>query len=179
MGRKRFAYNRVIKELAESGFYRMRRGHVEATRFYKPGGNGAKGGGCIIKTHWTICDKLDGKGYYYLSWNGCRPKAHRVAYWLYNGAYDLTLEINHKDGNGLNNSKRNLELVTPRGQSEHAYRTGLNTSAVLTERQVKAIKKLLRTTRVSMAELGRRYGVTAPTIRAISIGTTWKWVECD
>lgn len=179
MGRKRFAYNETIELLANSGHYKVVRGRLQSNRRYRPGKSitGKRGGGSVTNCKWFVCDRLDGKGYRYLSWLGARPKAHRLIYWLYYGPYDLSLEINHKDGNGLNNTKQNLELVTPREQSEHAYRTGLNSASKLTESDVREIRKRHSTSRISMAELARNYNVTAPTVRAVLTGITWKWLK--
>ena len=39
-------------------------------------------------------------------------------------------QVNHKDGNPSNNSLRNLEWVSNRQNTQHAYDTGLNSKAV-------------------------------------------------
>jgi len=96
-------------------------------------------------------------------------------------------EANHKDGNGLNNSPRNLEWMSPSQNMRHALDTGLaqpqnpphyngsrNPAAKLTEQQVAEIRQLGRT--VPQRELARRYDVGKSTIGRVQRGTHWRHV---
>jgi len=40
-------------------------------------------------------------------------------------------EVNHKDGNKLNNNKENLEWVSRSGNQKHAFKLGLNQSGLI------------------------------------------------
>lgn len=52
---------------------------------------------------------------------------HRLVLWAFTTSLSRpTRQTNHKDGNKHNNNLSNLELVTPRENILHAYRTGLN-----------------------------------------------------
>lgn len=48
--------------------------------------------------------------------------AHRIVFRKFSGYLDQELVINHLDGNKLNNSFVNLELVTQKQNSIHRYR---------------------------------------------------------
>ena len=50
---------------------------------------------------------------------------HRLVYYLFGESYNTNLEINHIDGNKLNNNISNLELVTHSENIQHAWDTGL------------------------------------------------------
>lgn len=68
-------------------------------------------------------------GYIALAWK-YRGKvyhilAHRLIWMLANGPIPVGLEINHKDGDKTNNKLKNLELVTPSENMQHAFKTGL------------------------------------------------------
>lgn len=56
-----------------------------------------------------------------------------------------TLEVNHKDGNKLNNFIHNLEYVTRSNNIKHAYRSGLFKSPVakIGEQEVRTIRQQL------------------------------------
>lgn len=75
-------------------------------------------------------------------------KIHRCVAESFIPNLDNKPQINHIDGNKLNNNVENLEWVTAQENSQHAYRTGLasgvkgekNPCAKLTNEQVKYIR---------------------------------------
>ena len=72
--------------------------------------------------------------------NGKSKKFHVhqiVALCFCNGFFEGA-QVNHKDGNKLNNNWNNLEWVTPSGNMKHAFETGLNFT---TDKKRKAISK--------------------------------------
>lgn len=75
-----------------------------------------------------------GKGYMCVALckNGVRKRitVHRlVAQSFIENPYNLE-QVNHKDGNTKNNSVDNLEWVSNRENTQHAYNTGLNSKVV-------------------------------------------------
>ena len=58
--------------------------------------------------------KPGSKSYWAISKDNIEYYVHRIVYTLHHGDFDPNLIINHIDGNGLNNSIENLELVTLR-----------------------------------------------------------------
>lgn len=89
------------------------------------------------------------------------------------------MAVNHKDGNKKNNTLENLEWVTYKQNSTHAYSMGLSdaigenvNTAVLTERQVKEIRR--RAKSCSIIGMAKEYGVDRTTIGRIINGKSWK-----
>lgn len=89
-------------------------------------------------------------------------------------------QVNHKDGNKLNNSVSNLEWSTPSENTIHALRTGLQKKVFgenhgrskLTEDDVSFIRNCKET----HAELARRFNIDDSTIRDIRLRKIWKHV---
>lgn len=166
--RQKIKNDAVLQAMLDSGWFRVGTGgRIETCYQWRACRE------CCVP--WFRCDRPDGKGYRYVSFRGARVKAHRLAYSLYTGVVPVGLEINHRDGDKLNNRRRNLEICGPRRQSEHAYQTGLNPWRKLTERQVLEIRR--------RADDGERYTDIArdyPThhvnIRAVALRKTWKWL---
>lgn len=91
-------------------------------------------------------------------------------------------EVNHKDGDKLNNNVSNLEWTTRKGNSLHSTRVlgkrrGVQaTAAKLTEKQVLEIKHKLDQGYTQTA-LGKEYGVTNGAIYRIAHGHSWSWLD--
>ena len=95
-------------------------------------------------------------------------------------------QINHLDGNKLNNNIKNLEWVSAKDNTQHAIKNGLrnpskgsrNGMAKLNEVQVKEIKDILKNYKRGMyAELARKYNVEDHAISNIRNNITWVHIK--
>lgn len=125
-------------------------------------------------------------GYYravlYIDGRQVRRLVHRmVAQAFIPNPNDLP-QINHKDGNKLNNRVENLEWVTPQENSQHSYGAGLSVSrkgdlhgmCKLSPDDIAEIRSLRGI--VTQRELAKRFGVAQSHISRIMIGRRWKHV---
>ena len=89
-------------------------------------------------------------------------------------------QVNHKDGNKLNNNHSNLEWVTTSENSRHAYDTGLQPKRTIDAKLARQIKEELlkpvtqkygRYTRIS-----KKLRVPKTVIYSIAYGYTWKHI---
>lgn len=108
-------------------------------------------------------------------------RVHRLVAITYLDNYSEELDVNHIDGNKLNNSVDNLEMCTRRQNCQHAFDIGLNKrgsnhhAAKLTEEQVGEIKGILDE-KVNQTRLAEKYGVSPQTICDIKNGRGWRGV---
>jgi HNH endonuclease len=106
--------------------------------------------------------------------------AHQIVYLYFNGLYNPSLEINHKDGNKYNNSLKNIELVTKSQNEKHANRTGLKDfkgeksgTPKLKNKDVLEIRSAYSTGKFTHSEIAKKYGVDRRTIGAIVLRRNW------
>lgn len=96
------------------------------------------------------------------------------------------LQVNHIDGNKLNNHINNLEWTTCSENVQHAFRIGLKTQqgesnnlSKLTEIQVKEIIALLLTKQYTGAEIDRMYGLCKDYANSIRRHERWSYLTKD
>lgn len=65
------------------------------------------------------------KGYKITRIEGVSKLIHRLVYLSFYPSSDISLQINHIDGNKENNDLANLELCTPKANINHAFDNGL------------------------------------------------------
>lgn len=94
-------------------------------------------------------------------------------------------EVNHKDGNKLNNNVSNLEWCTNSYNKIHAYKIGLmsavgerNGQSKLNEAQVRDIRALLAVN-ANQRLLAKRFGISQQTVSEIKMRKIWSHLEVD
>ncbi|AUR98896.1 HNH nuclease [Vibrio phage 1.256.O._10N.286.45.F8] len=84
----------------------------------------------VGKVAGSILKDGSGKKYISISVDGVLYLAHRLAFIYVQGEINSELEVDHIDGNGMNNSWANLRLVTSYDNAKNHRRVKTNTSGV-------------------------------------------------
>lgn len=129
--------------------------------------------------------QLDSSGYKQIDLR-CRGHKHQFLHKLVALTFcsnpEKHREINHKDGNKLNNAASNLSWCSRKENMEHAARTGLTSkgshrhNAKLTEEDVIHIRKLLEAHDTTQAAIAKLYLVDQKQISRIKHRQTWSHV---
>lgn len=129
------------------------------------------------RTGHILKPQPNGKGYLRVVLGGQRYFVHRLVAQKYvpnENGYD---QVNHKDGNKLNNCADNLEWVTNQQNRNHAVQNGLQIQgedcpwSKLDEEKVHYIREHLE---ISNTELAEEFGVSPAAIRAVRNYKSWK-----
>ncbi|AKQ08561.1 HNH endonuclease [Bacillus phage PBC2] len=93
-------------------------------------------------------------------------------------------EVNHCDGDKLNNKSDNLEWSTRASNVQHSFDTGLNPTkgegsrhAKITEEDVRKIREMYDTGKYTQRDLAKIFGINHSAIGCITRGETWKHVD--
>ena len=124
---------------------------------------------------------LTGEGYLNVKLDGKNRKVHRLAAEAFLPDFLEKPQVNHIDGDKLNNHISNLEMVSASENVTHAFKSGLNpkgenhTNSKLYNDDAIAIKRLLLTGE-RVTSIARKFGVSKNAISDIKFGRTWKHI---
>jgi len=139
--------------------------------------------GRIINKRWKreVKPRPNDKGYLRVCIAGKFRFVHRMVAEKYVPNPDNKPQVNHIDGNKLNNSADNLEWVTNMENRQHAIKHGLNSYgekcsfAILDEEKVRFIRS--HKNEYKQQELADMFGVSRENISGIQRNIRWKHVE--
>ena len=135
--------------------------------------------GEVFNKRWNrkVKPQPNRKGYLRFSLGGKFVFVHRLVAQLYVPNPENKPQVNHKDGNKLNNRASNLEWVTNKENRDHAIAHGLHICggkcpwSKLTRSDVDYIRSHME---VSSGILANQFGVTRNYINAIKRHDKWK-----
>lgn len=123
-----------------------------------------------------------GRGYYRLSLKGKDVRLHQVIAVLLYGDKCVGKVVNHINGDTLDNTPANIEVVTQKENVQHSFKTGLQVARrgeqcnnTLTADDVREIKQRLANGEVPYA-LSKEYGVHSAQIYRIKSGKNWSHI---
>ncbi|MBC1286901.1 HNH endonuclease [Listeria booriae] len=143
----------------------------------------------FLRKSKVLGQSLRGKGYpcVGLLVNGkqTRYSVHRLVAQTFIPNPDDKREVNHIDGNKMNNHASNLEWVTPQENVQHSFAIGLNKSpnragerngqARLSDEEVLEIRESQK----SAKQLSKEYSVSESCIFKVRQGVRWAHVRDD
>lgn len=140
-------------------------------------------GNLLFKKGYTVSVSEDSSGYLKATLrdaggNKSAPKVHRLVAETFLGDRPDGMEINHKDGNKLNNNVSNLEYISHKDNVIHAFDTGLNNNyagnhvfSKLTKDNVIEMRNDKHNTN---AHYAKKFNVNSGTISRARRGESWK-----
>lgn len=117
-------------------------------------------------------------GYSIVTLCGFTIRTHRAVWEAFHGPVPSGMQLNHKDGDKLNNSLSNLELVTPKENMAHARANGLivttfeacakaaKANRKIDDKQAAEMKRLWYQG-ISMRSIAKRFGCVHKTVSGV------------
>ena len=134
---------------------------------------------------WVLKPRLAKRGYCQVTILSDQKRrelyVHSMVAVAFLGPRPLGLDVNHIDGDKLNNRASNLEYATRKENLNHASKLGLLRvgedfgRSQLKEDDVRRIRRLALSMRVGA--IAKMFGVSSPTVSDIVLGKTWKHVR--
>lgn len=112
--------------------------------------------------------------------HGTSIRVHQLVADAFIGARPSGMQVNHIDGDKLNNNVENLEYVTPADNLRHALETGLRNPHTQRRSSVQLTSAQRETIRASdqpHTEMAALFGCHPHTILRVRRGYTWKHEE--
>jgi len=150
--------------------------------------------GNIYKKNGTCKYHLNNTGYYRLSYKSITIFVHRLVWIYFKGLiYDDKLQINHIDGDKLNNTLENLEIVDNKTNTKHAILMGLRTpisektkqyfsekirgckniNAKFTQSDVILYRYLYKMGKINIKTISEKYDITQRSVKNMLSGKTY------
>lgn len=112
-------------------------------------------------------------------------RVHRLVAKAFIPNPDELPEVNHIDGNKINNTVENLEWCTPSQNQLHAYRIGLQVhvhgsghfAAKISEKDVLLIRKMYKVDKIHQWKIGEKFGINQQNVSLICSGKAWAHVK--
>jgi len=128
-----------------------------------------------------LSPKLSNSGHIYYAINKVNRAGHRFIFECFCGKIPEDKEVNHKDGDKLNNNLTNFELMTHKENMNHARELGLivvpsgedNPISVLTNDKVLEIRELVNSG-ASQSSVAKLFKIHQGTVSAVVLRKTWK-----
>lgn len=140
--------------------------------------------GQILKTYQSGKDYKKGQGYETVTIYDKRYKIHRLVAQAFIPNPQKLPQVNHIDGNKLNNRADNLEWITNRENMLHSWGIGLREKSRKKARKLKIeqVNQMRKECIPGDKEkgykpLGRKYGVSPTTVKQIVRKEKWKDVN--
>ena len=117
------------------------------------------------KTNIILKPSINSKGYKRISLHGKKYFIHRLVATLFISNNDNLLQVNHIDGNKLNNNYKNLEWCTNQYNNIHSFTKGRISGK--TKLSKEAVLNILSNKTLSAKDLSILYNVNVQTIYAV------------
>ena len=133
----------------------------------------------IPKWHREVRLKPNSKGYLRVMIGGKRYFVHRLVAEKYVPNPEHKPQVNHKDGNKLNNNADNLEWVTNLENRQHAVVNKLHTmgeDCPWSKLTVEDVKFIRSHSDISRTELAKKFNVSRRTIGDVLNYKSWKTI---